>query len=65
MEDKIIDIIRKKGGKAKTMTVYFMSGCRQYSDFSILVDRLVKMGKIKRIGEYGEYLEVVYHEHGQ
>jgi len=59
MEDKIIGIIRKKGGKAKTMTVYFLSGCRMYSDFSRIVNRLVKMGKLKRIGEYGEYLEVV------
>jgi hypothetical protein len=59
MEEEILKFLDKKGGKAKTMAVFFMSKCREYSDFSIIVHKLVKNGKIRQSGNDGEYLELV------
>ncbi len=57
-KEKIMNFLKERGGRAKTMTAFFVSGCRMYSEFSKVVSELESEGKLQKNGKYGEYLEV-------
>jgi len=58
-KDEILKILKDRGGKEKTLTIYYLSSLRSYSAFSMVVEELEREGKLQKTGDYGEYLQVI------